>query len=154
MPLPPFTAFLEREREVVYRVLVGLVGPDEADDCFQETFIKAMRAYPDLPDGGNLRGWILTIARRAAIVPLLGGGFGRKSKPDFVCEAALLSREVGAPVKVQWTRADDLQHDFYHANAAVYVEAALDKAGKPTAWLQRTAFPSISATFESVAAGS
>ena len=67
MPLPPFSVFLEREREVVHRVLVGMVGPDDADDCFQETFIKALRAYPDLRDGENLRGWILTIARRTAI---------------------------------------------------------------------------------------
>ncbi len=67
MPLPPFSVFLEREREVVHRVLVGMVGPDDADDCFQETFIKALRAYPDLRDGENLHGWILTIARRTAI---------------------------------------------------------------------------------------
>ena len=67
MPLPPFSAFLEREREVVHRVLVGMVGPDEADDCFQDTFIKALRAYPDLRSADNLRGWILTIARRTAI---------------------------------------------------------------------------------------
>ena len=67
MPPPPFSVFLEREREVVYRVLVGLVGPDDADDVFQETFIKALRAYPDLRDAANLRGWILTIARRTAI---------------------------------------------------------------------------------------
>ena len=67
MAPPPFSTFLESEREVVYRVLVGLVGPDDADDAFQETFIKALRAYPDLRDDRNLRGWILTIARRAAI---------------------------------------------------------------------------------------
>lgn len=80
-------------------------------------------------------------------VTLLGGGFGRKSKPDFVAEAALISKEVGAPVKVQWTREDDMHHDYYHSNAAVYCEAALDDKGAPTAWLQRTAFPSISSTF-------
>lgn len=67
MHLPPFSVFLEREREVVYRVLIGLVGPDDADDCFQETFIKALRAYPGLRDARNLRGWVLTIARRTAI---------------------------------------------------------------------------------------
>jgi RNA polymerase sigma factor (sigma-70 family) len=67
MAPPPFSTFLESEREVVYRVLVGLVGPDDADDAFQETFIKALRAYPDLRDDRNLRGWILTIARRTAI---------------------------------------------------------------------------------------
>lgn len=67
MPPLPFQAFLEREREVVYRVLLGLVGPDEADDVFQETFVKALRAYPPPRADGELRGWVLTIARRAAI---------------------------------------------------------------------------------------
>src|SRR2546425_9585501 len=51
-------------------------------------------------------------------VTLLGGGFGRKSKPDFIVEAALLSREVGAPVKVTWTREDDIQHGYYHTVTA------------------------------------
>ncbi|MBO0857694.1 MAG: xanthine dehydrogenase family protein molybdopterin-binding subunit [Chloracidobacterium sp.] len=80
-------------------------------------------------------------------VTLLGGGFGRKSKPDYVAEAALLSREVGKPVRVTWTREDDIGYDFYHAVAAMYMKAALDEKGRPTAWLQRTAFPSINSTF-------
>ena len=80
-------------------------------------------------------------------VTLLGGGFGRKSKPDFVCEAAWLSREVGAPVRVQWTREDDLQHSYYHSCAAHRLEAGLDASGAVTAWLHRSAYPSISATF-------
>jgi isoquinoline 1-oxidoreductase subunit beta len=80
-------------------------------------------------------------------VTLLGGGFGRKSKPDYVAEAALLSREVGKPVKVTWTREDDIRYDYYHAVAAMYMKAAVDEKGRPTAWLQRTAFPSIGSTF-------
>lgn len=51
----------------MYRFLRGLVGPNDADDCFQETFLAALRAYPDLRSGENLRGWILTIAGRKAI---------------------------------------------------------------------------------------
>jgi len=81
-------------------------------------------------------------------VTLLGGGFGRKSKPDFVAEAALLSREVGAPVKVVWTREDDVRHDYYHTVTAMRLEAALDGEGRPTGWRQRTAFPSIMTTFD------
>ena len=65
-------------------------------------------------------------------VTLLGGGFGRKSKPDYVAEAALLSRMVGAPVKVTWTREDDIQHDYYHAICAQHLEAGLDQAGHAT----------------------
>jgi isoquinoline 1-oxidoreductase subunit beta len=80
-------------------------------------------------------------------VTLLGGGFGRKSKPDYVAEAALLAREVGKPVKVTWTREDDIRFDYYHAVAGMYFKAALDDKGKPTAWLQRCAFPSIGAMF-------
>lgn len=80
-------------------------------------------------------------------VTLLGGGFGRKSKPDFIVEAALLARETGKPVKVIWTREDDIQHDYFHTVAAQHIEAGLDANGKVTAWLHRTALPSIMATF-------
>jgi isoquinoline 1-oxidoreductase beta subunit len=80
-------------------------------------------------------------------VTLLGGGFGRKSKPDYVAEAALLSKQVGKPVKVTWSREDDIRFDYFHAVAAMYLKAALDDKGKPTAWLQRSAFPSIGAMF-------
>jgi len=76
-------------------------------------------------------------------VTLLGGAFGRKSKPDYVAEAALLSKQVGKPVKVTWTREDDMQFDFYHAVAAMYMKASVDAKGRPTAWLQRCAFPPI-----------
>ena len=80
-------------------------------------------------------------------VTLLGGGFGRKSKPDYVCEAAFLARETGAPVRVQWTREDDLRNSYYHTVAAHRLEAGLGADGKVTAWRHRTAYPSISATF-------
>jgi isoquinoline 1-oxidoreductase beta subunit len=84
-------------------------------------------------------------------VTLLGGGFGRKSKPDFVAEAAVLSKQLGKPVKVVWTREDDIKFDYYHSVSAMYFNAALDDKGRPTAWLQRTAFPSIMAMFDPTA---
>jgi isoquinoline 1-oxidoreductase subunit beta len=80
-------------------------------------------------------------------VTLLGGGFGRKSKPDYVAEAALLSKAVGKPVKVTWSREDDIRFDYYHTVAAMYMKAAIGANGKPTAWLQRVAYPSINTTF-------
>jgi isoquinoline 1-oxidoreductase beta subunit len=80
-------------------------------------------------------------------VTLLGGGFGRKSKPDYMVEAALLSRAVGAPVKVTWTREDEIHHDYYHTVNAQHLEAALDAHGRATAWLHRTVFPAIPSTF-------
>jgi len=79
---------------------------------------------------------------------LLGGGFGRKSKPDYVAEAALLSRMAGVPIKVTWTREDDIEHDYYHAVCAQHLEAGLDHDGHATAWLHRTVFPAIEATFQ------
>ena len=81
-------------------------------------------------------------------VTLLGGGFGRKSKPDYVVEAALLSKKTGRPVKVTWTREDEIHHSYYHSVSAQQLEAGLDAAGRPVAWLHRTAFPPIRSTFE------
>jgi RNA polymerase sigma factor (sigma-70 family) len=64
---PPFQTFLERNRDAIYRFLLFSVGPDSADDCLQETLAAALRAYPRLVDGSNLRAWALTIAHRKAI---------------------------------------------------------------------------------------
>jgi isoquinoline 1-oxidoreductase beta subunit len=81
-------------------------------------------------------------------VTLLGGAFGRKSKPDQVAEAALLSKQLGKPVKVVWSREDDIQFDFFHSVAAMYMKAAVGPDSKPTAWLQRTVYPPIGSTFD------
>jgi len=81
-------------------------------------------------------------------VTFLGGGFGRKSKPDYAVEAAVLSKKTGKPVKVIWSREDDIKFDYYHSVAAMYLKAALDDSGKPTAWLQRSVFPPIGSTFD------
>jgi isoquinoline 1-oxidoreductase subunit beta len=81
-------------------------------------------------------------------VTLLGGAFGRKSFPDFAVEAAVLSKKTGKPVKVVWSREDDIQFDSYHSVSAMYMKAALGSDGKPTAWLQRTVFPPIGSTFK------
>jgi isoquinoline 1-oxidoreductase beta subunit len=79
-------------------------------------------------------------------VTLLGGAFGRKCFHDFIIEAALLSRTVGVPVKVQWTREDDMQHDYYHPPALEHLEAGLDGAGRVIAWLHRSVIPPIDST--------
>jgi isoquinoline 1-oxidoreductase beta subunit len=81
-------------------------------------------------------------------VTLLGGGFGRKSKPDFCAEAAILAKQLGKPVKVTWTREDDIRFDYYHTTAAVYHKAAVDGRGRPTAWLHRSVFPPIASMFD------
>ena len=80
-------------------------------------------------------------------MPLLGGGFGRKSKPDYVIEAAYLAKEnPGVPIRVQWTREDDIQFAYYNAASDQYLKASLGADGRPTALLQRSAFTSIFAT--------
>jgi RNA polymerase sigma factor (sigma-70 family) len=65
--LPPFQALLDEHAAAVMAVLRGAVGRLDADDCFQETFISALRAYPKLEAPTNLRGWLLTIAHRKAV---------------------------------------------------------------------------------------
>lgn len=65
--LPPFQALLDEHAADVMAVLRGAVGRADAEDCFQETFLAALRAYPKLGDDRNLRGWLLTIAQRKAI---------------------------------------------------------------------------------------
>src|SRR5579864_3415109 len=81
-------------------------------------------------------------------VTFLGGGFGPKSKPDYAVEAAVLSKKTGKPVKVVWSREDDIKFDYFHSVAAMYIKAALDDRGMPKAWLQRSVFPPIGSTFD------
>ncbi len=81
-------------------------------------------------------------------VTLLGGGFGRKSKPDFGIEAAVVSKAMdGKPVKVTWTREDDLMNTYFHTVSVEHMEAGLDGQGKPVAWLHRSVAPTIISTF-------
>ena len=104
----------------------------------------------------NPQGAQATVAKELGIpkenvichVTLLGGGFGRKSKPDYIAEAAVLSKKTGRPVKVVWTREDDIKFDYYNAVASMYLKAALGANGKPTAWLQRSVFPPIPSIFD------
>ncbi|MFO1072574.1 MAG: molybdopterin cofactor-binding domain-containing protein [Geminicoccaceae bacterium] len=82
-------------------------------------------------------------------VTLLGGGFGRKSKCDFVQEAAFLSRAMdGVPIKLTWTREDDIQSDYFHTVSVERLEGGLDAAGKVTAWRHRSVAPTILSTFK------
>ena len=67
MSLPPFQDLVDAHKDDVYRLLMAMVGRPDADDCFQETFISALRAYPSLRQDSNLRAWLHTIARRKAL---------------------------------------------------------------------------------------
>jgi len=80
-------------------------------------------------------------------VTLLGGGFGRKSKPDFVVEAAILSKKLKVPVKVLWTREDEIKNGYYHAVSFQKLSAGISAAKKVTAWSHNVATPPIGSTF-------
>jgi RNA polymerase sigma factor (sigma-70 family) len=83
---------MDEHRDAVWRFLVSSVGPGEADDCFQETFISALRAYPRLRPDSNLRAWVLTIAHRKA----LDAHRGRSRRALPVAEPADLDRRPQA----------------------------------------------------------
>ncbi len=89
---PPFQRFLDAHRDAVWRFLVYSVGPVEAEDCFQETFIAALRAYPRLRPDSNLRAWVLTIAHRKALDAHRGRG--RRALP--VAEPAAVDSRIEA----------------------------------------------------------
>ncbi len=75
-------------------------------------------------------------------VTMLGGGFGRKSKPDFILEAVALARKVGKPIKLAWTREDEVRHGFYRAQSCQRIEATVE-GERVTGWRHRTVFPAI-----------
>jgi isoquinoline 1-oxidoreductase beta subunit len=88
-------------------------------------------------------------ARQAATlhVTMVGGGFGRKSKPDYVAEAAMLAKQMpGVPIRVQWTREDDVKFSYYNAASSQYLKASLGADKLPTALLQRSALTSFFGT--------
>jgi len=108
-------------------------APTQNPQAVQDTVAKALGIKP---------------ADVTCHVTLLGGGFGRKSKPDYVAEAAILSKQLAKPVKVVWSREDDIRFDYFHAVAAMYLKAATDEKGRPVAWLQRSVFPPISSQWD------
>ena len=83
------------------------------------------------------------VERVEVVTTLLGGGFGRRGEPDFVTDAVETSKAVGAPVKVIWTREDDIQHGFYRPATYNVFRAALDANGQPVAWWNRIVGPGI-----------
>jgi RNA polymerase sigma factor (sigma-70 family) len=92
--LPPFQTLLDSHGRDVHRFLIANVGPVDADDCWQETWLSALRAYPSLKDATNLRAWLFTIANRKAIDHVRARG--RHAVP--VAEAAALAGADPAPI--------------------------------------------------------
>lgn len=106
MRLPAFQTFIDAHREHVYRFLVAAAGPDDADDCFQETFIAALRAYPRLRNGSDLRAWVLTIAHRKA----LDSHRSRRRRPTPVADVPDIAgaEPVAGPDDSLWSRVRQL----------------------------------------------
>ncbi len=107
-PLPPFQRFLDAHREIVWRFLRASVGPVEAEDCFQDTFVAALRAYPRLRAGSNLRSWVLTIAHNKA----LDSHRARARGAIPVAEPAAVDRRTepspGARDEILWEAVEEL----------------------------------------------
>jgi isoquinoline 1-oxidoreductase beta subunit len=121
-------------------------APTQCPQASDTTVRKALGIVA-LPEGGAYIGPGDDINQVTVNVTLLGGGFGRKSLPDFVAEAALVAREMpGVPIKLQWSREDDIRHGYYHAVSHQYLKGALDGRGRATAWLHRCAYPTLQTT--------
>ena len=110
---PPFERFYEAHRDEVYRYLVRMLGRADADDAFQETFLRALRAYGDLAHASNLRAWVFTIATRVALderrrtrpageVPELAATHGRPAYAELEHLAGQLPRTERAAVVLRY----------------------------------------------------
>jgi RNA polymerase sigma factor (sigma-70 family) len=128
--LPPFQRLLDEHSGDVLGFLIATVGPQDADDCFQETFIAALRSYPDLDDASNLRSWLLTIAHSKAMdqhrsrvkqpLPVAEPPERSGTDGDGLADAAVWQTVAGLPPKqraaVALRFACDLTHrDIGHA---------------------------------------
>jgi len=125
------------ERYPSYPVPVNPTAYDGRENTIKDPDLRALAWL------GNLNYWCQ--------LSLLDSSYRRKSKPDYAVEAAVLSKKIGKPIKVIWSREDDIKFDYYHSVAAMYMKAALDDSGKPKAWLQRSVFPPIGSTFDASA---
>lgn len=104
MSLPPFHMFLERYGDDVWRFLRAIVGPADAEDCWQETFLSALKAYPRAAADSNLKAWVLTIAQRKAIDSMRA----RKRRPQPVAQMPEEGRLDDYGDSDLWRRVDAL----------------------------------------------
>ncbi len=140
MRLPPFQRLLDSHRDEVHRFLVATAGPQEADDCFQETVLSALRAYPRLRSADNLRAWLLTIAHRKAIDAHRARGRRAVPTADSELEAGVLPGPAGGGEPELWRHVRELPPkqraavvlrfvvDLRHAQAAEVMGCSEDAA--------------------------
>ena len=127
-----------------YEIPFANHAPMEPQNCFVHVEKEKARviAPTQSPSGASRAVAAVTGLPREKIhveMTRVGGGFGRRLTNDYVAEAAMISRKIGAPVKLQWSREDDVQHDFYRPSGMHEMKAGLDAAGNITAWTQRLA---------------
>jgi RNA polymerase sigma factor (sigma-70 family) len=127
VPLPPFQELLDAHGSDVHRFLVACVGRSDAEDCYQETWLSALRAYPRLRDASNLRGWIFTVAHRKAI----DHARARKRRPVPVPDAERSGTTAGTdqlPDEDLWAQVGALPDKQRTALALRYLtDAAYDE---------------------------
>ena len=119
-------------------------APMEPQNCYAD--VKADRAHiiapTQMPSGASRAVAAVTGIPRENIhveMTRVGGGFGRRLTNDYVAEATMISKKIGAPVRLQWSREDDVKHDFYRPSGMHEMTAGVDINGKITAWTQRLA---------------
>jgi isoquinoline 1-oxidoreductase beta subunit len=127
-----------------YRVPFVNHAPMEPQNCFADVREDSadIVAPTQMPAGASRAAAAVTGLPRENIrveMTLAGGGFGRRLTNDYVAEAAMISKQIGAPVKLQWSREDDVRHDFYRPSGLHEMKAALDADGNITAWAHRLA---------------
>ena len=121
--LPPFQTLLDAHGPDIHRFLVASVGPLDADDCYQETWLSALRAYPKLRDASNLKSWIFTVAHRKVIDHVRGRR--RQAVPvGDVPEPAGAHHDAPRPDDGLWSRVRDLPPKQRTALAMRYVADA------------------------------
>lgn len=140
------TAFSNARSQVVRRYEVPFVNhaPLEPQNCYvhvQEDVCHVI-APTQMPSGANRAAFAITELPRENIhvdIARVGGGFGRRLTNDYVAEAAMISKKTGWPIKLVWSREDDVKHDFYRPAGTHELWAGLDEANNVVAWSQRLA---------------
>jgi isoquinoline 1-oxidoreductase beta subunit len=139
-------AISQSDRVVTARYEIPFVNhaPMEPQNCY--VHVEKDKAHviapTQMPSGANRAVHGVTGIPREHIhveMTRVGGGFGRRLTNDYVAEAAMISQKIGGPVKLQWSREDDVKHDFYRPSGMHEMKAGLDAEGRITAWTQRLA---------------
>ncbi len=139
MSLPPFDRVVARHGATVFRVCCAVVGPQLAEDAWSETFLAALRAYPDLPADANVEAWLVTIAHRKALDQ--GRAAGRRPVPvaEVPDTAASEAPAPSDPADAAWAALRELPLKqrqsvaYHHLVGLPYAEIAALLGGSPEA---------------------